>query len=159
MKKIIFICSLLLLTTLACGVQEKLTPTEAVTSVPQPNENVEEMFEVTSLGSAQNGATPTTFTVSESWLVTEIKTYHWNNGNGATPGTIGLMAADGTIQGTWQADGLSGQSDVSNAYWVVNPNIVIPSGTYTVIDSDPGTWAQNSETNGIGMAWGLGVRQ
>jgi len=54
---------------------------------------------------------------------------------------------------------LSGQGDVPDAYWVVNPNLVISSGTYTVIDSDPDTWAQNSETNGIGMAWGLGVRQ
>jgi len=134
-------------------------PTEAETSDPRPNGNVEAMFEVTSIGSAQNGATPTTFTVSESWLVTEIKTYHWNNGKGATPGTIGLMDADGTILGTWQAEGLSGQGDVPDAYWVVNPNIVIPFGTYTVIDSDPDTWAQNSETNGIGMAWGLGVRQ
>lgn len=160
LKKIIFIFSLLLVTTLACRAQGLLTPTEAVTSVSRPNENVvEEMFQVTSNGSAQNGATPTTFTVSESWLVTEIKTYHWNNGNGITPGTIGLMVADGTILGTWQADGLPGQGDVPDAYWVVNPNIVIPAGTYTVIDSDPDTWAQNAETNGIGMAWGLGIRQ
>ena len=159
MKKILFICTLLLVTSLACRAQELLMPTAAVTSVPQPNENVEEMFQVTSNGSAQNGATPTTFTVSESWLVTEIKTYHWNNGIGVTPGTIGLMAADGTILGTWQADGLPGQGDVLNAYWVANPNIVIPAGTYTVIDSDPDTWSQNSETNGVGMAWGLGVRQ
>jgi len=159
MKKIMFICFLLLVTSLACRAQELLVPPEVETSVPQPNEIVEEIFKVTSIGSAQNGATPTTFTVSESWLVTEITTYHWNNGNGVTPGTIGLMSAEGTILGTWQADGLPGQGDVPNAYWVVNPNIVIPAGTYTVIDSDPDTWAQNSETNGIGMAWGLGVRQ
>lgn len=159
MKKIMLICSILLLTTLACSAQKLLAPTEAVTSNPLPNENVEEMFKVTSIGSAHNGATPTTFTISESWLVTEIKTYHWNNGNGVTPGTIGLMAADGTDMGTWQAGGLPGSGDVPDAYWVVNPNIVIPSGTYTVIDSDLETWAQNSETNGVGMAWGLGVRQ
>jgi hypothetical protein len=136
-----------------------LTPTEAATSVPEANEDVEEIFQVTSIGSAQNGATPTTFTVGESWLVTEIKTYHWNYGDGTTPGTIGLRDADGTILGTWQAEGLPGQGDVADAYWVVNPNIVIPPGTYTIIDSDPDTWAQNAETNGIGMAWGSGIRQ
>jgi hypothetical protein len=47
---------------------------------------------------------------------------------------------------------------VANAYWVVKPNVVIPPGTYTVVDSDPGTWAQNSETLGKGMAWGKGIR-
>lgn len=160
MKKFMLIYLLILLTTLlACSTQELLVPTEDVSSNPIPSENVEEMFIVTSLGSAHNGATPTTFTISEPWLVTEIKTYHWNNGNGVTPGTIGLMAADGTVLGTWQADGLQGSGGVPDAYWVVNPNIVIPSGTYTVIDSDSETWSQNSETNGIGMAWGLGVRQ
>ncbi len=160
MKKIMLIYSLMLLTTLlACSAQELLVPTEDVSSNPIPNENLEEMFIVTSLGSAHKGATPTTFTISESWLVTEIKTYHWNDGNGVTPGTIGLMADDGTVLGTWQADGLQGSGGVPDAYWVVNPNIVIPSGTYTVVDSDPETWSQNSETNGIGMAWGIGVRQ
>ena len=159
MKKIMLICCLILVTSLACRAQELLTPTEAATSVPEANEDVEEIFQVTSIGSAQNGATPTTFTVSESWLVTELKTYHWNYGDGATPGTIGLMDADGTILGSFQAEGLPGQGDVANAYWVVNPNIVIPPGTYTIIDSDPDTWAQNSETNGMGMAWGSGVRQ
>jgi hypothetical protein len=159
MKKIMLICCVLLVTSLACSAQELLLPSKVETSVPQSNEIAEEMFQVTSNGSAHNGAKPTSFTVSESWLVTEIKTYHWNNGNGVIPGTIGLIDTEGTILGTWQADGLPGQGDVPNAYWVINPDIIIPAGTYTVIDSDPDTWSQNSETNGIGMAWGLGVRQ
>jgi hypothetical protein len=188
MKKIVLIGSLLLLATLACSSLNNLEPTVTDSSKPLPTSdatievntnndsleatnaatvtpgitpigNVEEIFTVTSIGSAHNGAAPTTFSVTEPWLVTEIKTYHWNNGNGAAPGTIGLMASDGTDLGTWQADGLPGSGGVTNAYWVINPNIVIPAGTYTVIDSDPGTWAQNSETNGVGMAWGLGVRQ
>jgi len=129
------------------------TPTEISSAV-------EEFFRVFSIGAAINGATkPTTFTTAESWLVTSIHTYHWNNGRGATPGTIGLRAANGAIFGPWQAIGEPGQGGLPNAFWVVKPNVTIPMGTYTVIDSDPGTWAQNADTGGAGMAWGLGIRQ
>ena len=120
----------------------------------------EEFFKVSSLGVAINGvSSPTVFTLSESWKVTEIETYHWNQGQGVSPGTIGLRAANGTMYGPWQATGLPGQGGVANAYWVVHPNVVIPPGTYTVIDSSPGTWSQNSETGGRGMGWGKGIPQ
>ena len=120
----------------------------------------QEFFRVSSTGGANNGATkPTTFTINAWWLVTEIVNYHWNNGQGKTPGTIGLRAADGTIYGPWQATGQPGSGGVPNAYWVVKPNIIIPPGTYTVLDSDPTTWSQNEETGGAGMSWGKGIRQ
>jgi hypothetical protein len=126
----------------------------------------EELFRVSSQSGAENGVTaPTTFTINESWLVTSIATYHSNNGQGvAVPGTIGLQAADGTTYGPWQATGSPGQGlggqGVPNAYWVVNPNIVISPGTYTVLDSNTSTWSQNShDTDGAGMAWGTGIRQ
>jgi hypothetical protein len=32
----------------------------------------------------------------------------------------------------------------------VKPNVVLPVGTYTIIDSDPATWAQNSASGGMG---------
>lgn len=133
----------------------------ATTSTPtELSSAVEEIFRVFSIGVANNGATkPTSFTITESWLVTSIHTYHWNNGRGATPGTIGLRASNGTIYGPWKAAGEPGQGGVANAFWVVNPNIVIPRDTYTVLDSDPSTWAQNQETGGAGMAWGLGIRR
>jgi hypothetical protein len=134
------------------------TPTPEVTPTPAAAE--EEFFKVLSLGGAYNGATaPTTFSIDESWLVTYLMTYHWNDGNGATPGTIGLQASDGTTYGPWQAAGGLGQGKVPNTYWEVKPNIVIPPGTYTVLDSDPSTWAQNEETGGAGMSWGNGIRQ
>ena len=119
-----------------------------------------EIFKVWSFGVAYNGATrPTTFSINESWLVTDILTYHWNSAQGAPSGTIGLRASDGTTYGPWQAIGQPGQLGVPNAAWVVKPNIVIPPGIYTVLDSDPGTWAQNDETHGAGMARGYGIRQ
>jgi len=129
------------------------------TNTPAPS-NEEEFFAVRSDGGASNGATaPTTFTIHEPWLVTLITTYHWNDAQGAAPGTIGLKDANGKLYGPWPASGTPGQGGVPNAYWTVNPNIVIPAGTYTVIDSDPDTWAQNDETGGAGMAWGSGIRQ
>jgi hypothetical protein len=134
-----------------------LTPSTTVTLTP---EGEEEMFEVMSFDIAYKGATaPTTFRITESWLVTEIGTYHWNDGNGAEPGTISLRADDGTTYGPWPASGMEGQGGVPNANWIVKPNVVIPAGTYTVIDSDPATWAQNDQTGGAGMAWGKGVPQ
>jgi hypothetical protein len=136
-----------------------LTPT--LTRTPtEISSAVEEFFRVFSIGVANNGATkPTTFTIAESWLVTSIHTYHWNNGKGATPGTIGLRASNGTIYGPWKATGEPGQGGLPNAFWVVKPNVIIPMGTYTVLDSDPSTWAQNSDTGGAGMAYGYGIRR
>jgi hypothetical protein len=147
--------------TLTATPEATLTATPEVTPTPTPPPAVEEQFfQVLSLGAAYNGATaPTTFSISESWLVTYILTYHWNNAEGAAPGTVGLRAADGTTYGPWQATGEPGQGGVPNANWVVRPNVVIPPGTYTVLDSDPSTWAQNEETGGVGMSWGSGIRQ
>jgi hypothetical protein len=129
------------------------------TATPQPGA-VEEIFKITSVHAAYNGATtPTTFTVGIAWTVTEIRTYHWNNGRGAKPGTISLRTNDGTIYGPWQATGEPGSGGASNAYWVVKPDVIIGPGTYTVLDSDPSTWSQNQETSGRGMAWGYGIRR
>ena len=99
-----------------------------------------------------NGPTaPTVFSISSPHLVTYICTYHWNNAQGAAPGTIALQHSDGTVYGPWQVSTRPGQGGVPNAYWEVTPNVVIPAGTYTVIDSDPATWAQNGESGGRGM--------
>jgi len=153
----------------ACGPEQPLPtyyedqeteppPTKQETPIPAGNE--EEIFSVRTNMAVYNGITgPPTFTINEAWLLTVITTYHWNDEQGATPGTIGLRAADGTTYGPWQASGLPGQGGVPNAYWVAYPGIVIPPGAYTVTDSDPSTWSQNSETGGLGIAWASGVRQ
>ncbi|MEA4924444.1 MAG: hypothetical protein VB084_03950 [Syntrophomonadaceae bacterium] len=99
-----------------------------------------------------NGPTsPTTFTLSSPHLITFISNYHWNKAKGANPGTIALQAQNGTVYGPWKVATRPGQGGVPNAYWEVSPNIVVPAGTYTVIDSDPATWAQNAESGGRGM--------
>ena len=140
-----------------------MTPTTAPpppTVAPTSEAALEEkFFEVWSTGVADNGATvPTTFEIDQAWKVTQILTYHWNDGQGKAPGTVGLRAADGAIYGPWQAVGVPGNGGLPNAAWYVTPNVVIPPGAYTVLDSDPGSWAYNSETGGAGMAYGIGVR-
>ena len=84
--------------------------------------------------------------------VTEIWTYHWNNGRGAAPGTIALLGANGVTYGPWRAVGSAGSGNATNVNWTVHPNIVIPAGTYTVVDSSPGTWSLNTQSHDVGFA-------
>ncbi len=100
-------------------------------------------------GSATN---PTVVTFSTPVTITYIHTYHWNSAKGATPGAISLKGEDGTVYGPWQATGADGQGGVKNAYWVVRPNVTLKAGAYTIVDSDPSTFATNSQANGVGMA-------
>ena len=144
---------------LACSPPADL-PQSTIPGQPSPTPAPVEFFKVSGVALALNGPSePTLFTIKEAWLVSEIRTYHWNQGSGAKPGTIGLKRDTGDLYGPWQAAGQTGQGGVSNAYWVVHPNIILSPGTYTVIDSDPATWAQNYQTGGAGMAWGSGFRR
>jgi hypothetical protein len=88
---------------------------------------------------------PTTFAITGNYKVTLITDYHWNNGQGANAGTIGLQDANGKVLGTWPVTVRSG------VYWDVQPNSIIGPGTYTVIDSNPSTWAQNSQSKNLGI--------
>lgn len=99
------------------------------------------------------GGTPPKVTQDRDYYVDEIATYHAGYGKDAPDpsGTISLKAADGTVFGPYE-------TTVRNkSYWIATPNEVIPAGTYTLIDSDPSTWAQNSASGGTGMGWAYGV--
>jgi hypothetical protein len=101
-------------------------------------------------GVYNNPSRATTFTLREPHVITLIMDYHWNNGRGATPGTIALRGSDGRTYGPWQAKGNAGQGGAPNAYWNTYPNVTLPAGSYTVVDSDPASWAQNSGSQGCG---------
>ena len=104
-------------------------------------------------GGGRNPPRATTLNPPGATLVTRVMTYHWNDGHGTqAPGTIALRSASGRIYGPWQASGTPGQGGVPNAYWVATPDMELPAGRYTVIDSDPRSWAQNSESGGAGIA-------
>lgn len=99
-----------------------------------------------------NGPTsPTTFELEEPRILAMIQNYHWNSARGATPGTIALRDAQGRQYGPWQTEGSPGQGGVPNAYWTARPMIRLPAGVYTVIDSDPASWAQNAQSDGRGF--------
>lgn len=145
------------------------TPTQAPTEIsfenytpePIPTERWGEIFTTINKNGVSNGAISPEFTLPLQGpafcRATKILTYHWNNGNGVTPGMIALQGSDGSFYGPYQASGEDGMGGVKNANWVVYVDIVLMQQvTYTVIDSDPATWAQNSGTGGAGMAivWG-----
>lgn len=101
----------------------------------------------------QNGGTSPTWKTNEPMNVSEIHTYHWNDGQGQSPGTIGLQGADGTLYGPWETTGLPGKGGVPNATWVAKPGVVVPAGSYKVVDSDPDSWSQNADSEGVGFTW------
>lgn len=110
------------------------------------------IFETPTLAAVYNEPTaPTEFILERPMRITKIRTYHWNYGEGMAPGSISLRDSTGKTYGPWQAYGEPGMGGVPNAYWVVEPNILLPAGIYEVIDSDPSTWSQNSETGGRGV--------
>jgi hypothetical protein len=95
---------------------------------------------------------PPNVSQDRAYTITQVCTYHWNNGAGGTsPGFISLVAADGVTYGPWQAELVNG------VYRCVVPNLVMPAGSYTLSDSEPATWSQNSGSNGTGMGWAYGV--
>jgi hypothetical protein len=126
-------------------------PQQPVSSSPAPEI---ELFNNSNTGAVDNNPTsPTTFSLTDTYRITSISDYHWNYGKGATPGTIGLKDSSGNTLGPWPATGTPGQGGVPNALWTAQPNIVLGPGTYTVVDSDPSTWSQNSLTKNQGMVF------
>ena len=112
------------------------------------------IFEVGNIYGVGNGpSSPTTFTLAQAHHITLIRDYHWNSARGAKPGTIALRDANGRVWGPWQATGSPGQGGVPNAYWTVYPNVTLPAGTYTVIDSDPASWSHNAESENRGFVY------
>ena len=100
----------------------------------------------------------TTFTLDKAYRITQIRTYHWNSGAGsAVAGTISLESAQGDTFGPWVSTGTDGHDNVVNLYWDCTPNQDLEAGTYTITDSDPGTWSHNAESDNAGIVWVYGV--
>jgi hypothetical protein len=112
------------------------------------------VFDNFNIYAVSNGPTaPTTFTLAGTTQIAQLITYHWNNGLGAQPGTISLVTPGGLRFGPYLASGVPGQNNVQNAAWVANiVGLVLPAGTYTVVDSQPWTWAQNVQSGYRGFA-------
>lgn len=112
------------------------------------------LFNNSNGGAVQNGGSEPGFSTNTPVCLISISTYHWNNGNGAAPGTIGLTATNGTQLGPWAATG-SGGSGAPNVNWTVTPGSasqpVILRGGYSCNDSSPSTWSENAASYGQGF--------
>jgi hypothetical protein len=95
---------------------------------------------------------PTTFKLDEDSNLIYLRTYHWNDGRGKPPGTISLRHEDGTVYGPFEIQGKNGQGGVPDAYWECEPGVVLKSGGYLVVDSDPASWSQNDSSGNRGFA-------
>lgn len=124
--------------------------TRPAATPPRPASPVFDSFNPGGVGNGPSN--PAAFTLNGPSVITQIQTYHWNFGKGFPPGTLALRDLNGRIYGPWPAKGSPGQSGVPNAFWTVNPNITVPAGTYTVVDSSPATWSMNSASGNRGFA-------
>jgi PKD repeat protein len=106
-----------------------------------------------------NGGKPPTFsTKGKSYCLTSIVTYHWNNGHGKKPGSVGLQSPTMTASAT--AIGSSGQGGAPNVNWTgtfPTAKKIVINGTYSCTDSDPSTWSQNPATGGKGFCIVYGI--
>jgi hypothetical protein len=145
-----------------CKVWVEQAASGATVTLPTPNPPAENcvgspvlLFNNWNSDAVQSGGSEPTFsTGGQSYCLVSISTYHWNSGQGATPGTIALVTA-GRSLGPWQATGSSGQGGAANVAWTVTLGTasqpVIINGQYSCYDSDPGTWSQNAGTLGRGF--------
>ncbi len=111
-----------------------------------------ESFEIGNIAAVTNGPTAATvFKVATPIRLRSIRTYHWNKGRGAKPGTISLRGPDGRVLGPWPTRGLPGQGGVANAYWLAEVDERIEPGSYTVSTSNDATWATNEQAKRRGF--------
>ncbi len=106
----------------------------------------------------QNGGKPPTFSTNgRTYCLNSVTTYHWNTGQGASPGTIGLkvvsgLGGAGNILGPLAATGSAGQGGAANVNWSVTAaQPIVINGSYACQDSAPGTWSQNQASGGHGF--------
>jgi hypothetical protein len=129
---------------------------EAIKTDLQQNPATISLFDNTNIYAVGNGppTRPTQFTLDAAYYVTGIWNYHWNNGRGVDPQgrTISVRHNDGTVYGPFRISTSSGQGGAANVNWESLPNVLLPAGTYTVIDPDPATWSQNEQSENSGFS-------
>ncbi len=88
--------------------------------------------------------------VNDEVRLESVTTYHWNNGQGETPGQIRICEGNKVI-GTWEASGRPG-SGAENVLWDIFPDIILEAGhTYQFLDSSPETWSNNPGSDNEGF--------
>ncbi|EFO81719.1 BNR repeat-containing protein [Oscillochloris trichoides DG-6] len=97
----------------------------------------------------------TILTISQPLLITSIFNWHQNSSNpgGQDPTTVeGKIAIldypSGDVRGTWNATGGG-----SNLAWEVEPNIVLPAGSYQIVETHTGPSSWSYTTTGGNAQW------
>ncbi|MHC1744299.1 MAG: hypothetical protein AB9873_14860 [Syntrophobacteraceae bacterium] len=127
------------------------SPVTKTVSPSQAKPVSEVLFRINNVGRVYNGpSAPSVFSANRPFVVTRVQTYHWNDGRGASGGTVSFREAAGRVYGPWQVTTADG-SGARNVYWDCRLNVELPAGRYTVIDSDAATWSHNSESAGRGF--------
>ena len=139
-------------TTLRVTVGAKGAPREMSQERPaKPTSAPVKILDTGNVYGIHQGGTAPSFTLDKPATITNLTTYHFIDGGGLAPGTLSVRSTDGKTYGPWQATGLDGQGAVKNAFWETKPMVKIPAGTYTVVDSNPGTWSTNGKAGGVGF--------
>lgn len=105
-------------------------------------------------GAAVDGApvVNTVITFNSAVYVARIATDHILAPAEETPGTLQLVRGEGAIYyGPWSMTPSDAPEGKAEGLWEVRPDICIPSGTYTVVDSKPESWSQNVQSGGKGF--------
>src|SRR5579872_2129815 len=115
-----------------------------------------ELFNNTDTGGVNNCAAPLAscspqFILTTPTLVNDVWTYHWNGGSGDSHGGSIRLQAGSQSFGPFPVVVTTASSNVP-ANWTATINRTLPAGTYTIIDSNPSTWSQNSGSNDKGFA-------
>lgn len=120
------------------------------TGAPQPLPTEIEIFDTKNNdGVRNNPPQPAMFTLTQTHYITFIWNYHWNGGQGVTPGNISLRRSDGKVFGPWEVTAADVTAKIN---WECRPNSRIPAGTYTIVDSEHALWSWNDRTMGRGMS-------
>lgn len=94
------------------------------------------------------------FAITKAFRIDAVYTYHMLNASSTPPGFISLIGVPSRIKyGPYQA------AIASIYYWEVKPNIILPPGTYKVIDSNPATWSYNGTSKNQGFVQVHGTPQ
>lgn len=159
-----------LLWTLVCGALllggarfGTATAREAAPSAYECSGSEVVLFNNTNAFPVVGGGTPPSFgTNGKAYCLTYLEHYHWNDGRGASPGTIGLRrtAGSGIASFSVQALASAGQGGARNVNWyayVPRVSPVVLNGTYTCTDSGAASWSSNARSGGRGFCIVRGI--
>jgi len=92
----------------------------------------------------QKAANPPVFALDGDYQIDEIIVSTYNDGQGASPGTIALIGENGQTYYSSQAYGTTIEN-IPNAAWKIAPDILLPTGSYMIALSQPEVLSYDSE--------------